>query len=138
MTRGGAFYAVWDEAAGLWSTDIYDVQRLVDEDLRRTAEELEAKNNVPYQVDTMESNATGLWDSFHRFLRNSSSNSRNLDEKLTFENTEVKKFDHVSRRLPYSLSSGPCPSWDTLVGTLYSDEERAKIEWAIGAVVSGD
>lgn len=138
MTRGGAFYAVWDEAAGLWSTDIYDVQRLVDEDLRRTAEELEAKNNVPYQVDTMESNATGLWDSFHRFLRNSSSNSRNLDEKLTFENTEVKKSDHVSRRLPYSLSSGSCPSWDTLVGTLYSDEERAKIEWAIGAVVSGD
>jgi hypothetical protein len=33
MVRGGAFYAIWDEDKGLWSTDEYDVQRLVDDDL---------------------------------------------------------------------------------------------------------
>ena len=27
MVRGKAFYAIWDEEAGLWSTDEYDVQR---------------------------------------------------------------------------------------------------------------
>lgn len=30
MVRGRDFYAVWDEERGLWSTDEYDVQRLVD------------------------------------------------------------------------------------------------------------
>ena len=35
MTRGKAFSAIWDEAKGLWSTDEYDVQRLVDEELWR-------------------------------------------------------------------------------------------------------
>ena len=33
MVRGQRFYAIWDEEAGLWSTDEYDVQRLVDQDL---------------------------------------------------------------------------------------------------------
>ena len=30
MVQGGKFHAVWDEEKGLWSTDEYDVQRLVD------------------------------------------------------------------------------------------------------------
>lgn len=37
-----------------------------------------------------------------------------------------------------SSTRGECKAWDELVGTLYSQEERNKIEWAIGAIVSGD
>ena len=40
MVQGKTFYAIWDEERGLWSRDEYDVQRLVDEDLRR-------ENHVP-------------------------------------------------------------------------------------------
>lgn len=138
MTRGGSFYAIWDEERSLWSTDIYDVQRLVDADLMRYAKEQEAKTGLVYSVARLQSNGTKLWDEFQRFLRNSGHNYHNLDEKLIFANTEVKKEDYASKRLPYALSRGPCDSWDTLVGTLYSEEERAKIEWAIGAVVAGD
>ena len=32
MVRGKAFYAIWDKEAGLWSTDEYDVQRLIDQE----------------------------------------------------------------------------------------------------------
>ena len=35
MVRGRSFYAIWDEARGLWSTDEYDVQRLVDTKLHQ-------------------------------------------------------------------------------------------------------
>ena len=138
MTRGGSFYAIWDEEQGLWSTDIYDVQRLVDADLFDHQKRLEAETGAKYFVATMESNSTKLWDEFQRFLRNSGNNSHNLDETLVFANTEVKKTDYASKRLPYSLHPGECPAWDQIVGTLYSEEEREKIEWAIGAVVSGD
>lgn len=138
MTRGGTFYAIWDEEQGLWSTDIYDVQRLVDQDLYRYAEELSKETGKTYKVHTLESNATRLWDEFQRFVRNSGNNSHNLDEMLTFQNTEVKKSDYVSQRLSYSLGPGKSDSWDTILSTLYSEEERAKIEWAIGSVVSGD
>ncbi len=52
--------------------------------------------------------------------------------------TEVKKSDYVSRRLPYSITPSDYSAWDELSGTLYSVEERAKLEWSIGAVISGD
>jgi energy-coupling factor transporter ATP-binding protein EcfA2 len=71
-------------------------------------------------------------------MQNISDSNHQLDEKLTFANTETKKSDYVSRSLPYALAPGDHSAWDELVGTLYSVEERAKIEWAIGAVVSGD
>lgn len=134
MVRGKSFYAVWDEARGLWSTDEYDVQRLVDEDLHIHAK----KSGGGYQVMNLKSFNTNIWTTFRRYMANISDNSHILDENLTFANTEVKKADYVSRKLPYSLEEGSTDAWDELVGVLYSEEERAKIEWAIGAIVAGD
>ena len=138
MVRGRAFYAIWDEDQGLWSTDEYDVQRIVDEDLRREAEEAKQKEGVAYSVKYLRSFNNNSWSQFRKYVQNISDNSHQLDENLTFANTEVKKNDYVSRRLPYPLAAGDHSAWDELVGTLYSVEERAKIEWAIGSIVAGD
>jgi hypothetical protein len=138
MTRGGNFYAVWDEERGLWSKDIYDVARLVDADLDRYAKELKEKSDVKISIARLGADSSKVWDGFQRYLRNSGDSFRQLDETLIFENTTVSKKDYASIRLPYSLAKGPCDAWDALVGVLYSDEERQKIEWAIGAVVCGD
>lgn len=138
MVRGRSFYAIWDGEKSLWSTDEYDVQRLVDEELRRYAEEAWRKDGVSYSVKDLRSFSSNGWTQFRKFIQNISDNSHQLDDSLTFANTEVKKGDYVSRRLGYSLEPGPHLAWDELVGTLYSIEERAKLEWAIGAVVSGD
>src|SRR6478735_6827781 len=134
MVRGGAFYAVWDEEAGLWSTDEYRLAEIVDRELREFA----SKSDIPYIIKDMTNFETGSWSNFQRFVSQISDNSVQLDQNLTFLNTEVKKSDYASKRLPYSLAPGPIEAWDELVGTLYSVEEREKIEWLIGAVVSGD
>jgi energy-coupling factor transporter ATP-binding protein EcfA2 len=138
MVQGRSFYAIWDEETGLWSRDEYDVQRLVDEDLRVREAQLKQEIDMPIIVKSLGSWGSNGWAQFRRFVNHISDNSHPLDEKLTFANTEVKKSDYVSRRLPYSLEPGDYSAWDELVGTLYSVEERTKIEWAIGAVVSGD
>lgn len=138
MTRGGTFYAVWDESKKLWSEDIYDVQRLVDEDLYRFAEEFTKSTSEDCIVYTLESNVTKLWNEFQNFVKNSGSNFHNLDENLVFSNTELTKTDYASKKLDYALTPGACPAWDTLIGALYDEENRRKIEWAIGSVVSGD
>jgi len=134
MVRGQSFYAVWDENRNLWSTDEYDVQRLVDEDLHRYNDD----RGGGYDVMNLKSFNTKVWTIFRQYMRNISDNSHPLDEKLIFANTEVKKNDYASRRLPYALEPGSFDAWDELVGVLYSSEERAKIEWAIGAIISGD
>ena len=61
-----------------------------------------------------------------------------LDENLIFSNVELKKTDYASKRLKYPLEECPTPGWDKLMSILYSPEERHKIEWAIGSIVTGD
>jgi hypothetical protein len=136
MVRGRGFYAIWDADRGLWSTDEYDVQRLVDESLHAYSEKHHAQEE--HAVSTMGSFDSNSWTQYRRFLSHVSDNSHDLDSRLTFANTEVKKGDHVSKRLPYSLAPGDYSAWDELVGTLYAEEERRKIEWAIGAIIAGD
>ena len=139
MVQGRSIYAIWDEEKGLWSRDAYDVQRLVDQDLYKFADE---KNfYVEYKdvkIKELGSYNSRTWSQFKSFVNDLADNMHPLDEKLTFANTPVRKSDYVSRRLPYSLEEGDIDAWDELIGTLYSPEERQKIEWAIGAIVSGD
>jgi hypothetical protein len=138
MVQGRTFYAIWDEELGLWSRDEYDVQRLVDEDLRREAERLKQETGAQYRVKSLQSFGSNTWTKFRQFLANIGDNAHPLDTKLIFADTEVTKKDYATKRLPYALQEGDTSAWDELVGTLYSIEERQKIEWAIGAIVSGD
>ena len=137
MVRSKSFYAIWDEEQGLWSTDEYDVQRLVDRELYIFAKKLQKDGHICV-VKSLRSFGSNSWSQFKQFLNNLSDNAHQLDQQLTFANTEVRKEDYVSKKLPYSLAPGDIDAWDELVETLYSPEERAKIEWAIGAVVAGD
>lgn len=138
MVQGRTFYAIWDAEKGLWSRDEYDVQRLVDEDLLAEADRLERETGMRYTVRLMRSFQSKSWSQFRQFLANISDNHHPLDSTLLFSNSEVKKTDYASKKLPYPLESGDISAWNELVGTLYSVEERAKIEWAIGSIVAGD
>ena len=139
MVRGKGFYAVWDEEADLWSTDEYDVQRLVDKELYSKAKELESsRDEVTTVVKSMSSFSSNSWKEFRNYVSKISDNSHQLDAKITFSNTPTTKTDYISRRLSYPLEEGPMDAYDELMSTLYSPEERQKLEWAIGAVIAGD
>lgn len=136
MVRGGKFYAIWDEDRQLWSTDEYDVQRLVDRELE--AYEVKTPGEWDIRKKFLGNWSSNSWMQFRNYVGHISDSSHQLDENLTFANTEVKKEDHVSRRLPYSLAPGDYSAYDELIGVLYDPEEREKIEWAIGSIVAGD
>lgn len=138
MIRGKAFYAIWDEAKGLWSTDEFDVQRLVDDELLKYKEKLDARNEGVVQVKLMGDFSSNSWLSFRNYVGHLSDSATSLDRSLTFANTEVKKSDYISKRLPYPLAPGDCSAFLEILNTLYEPEEAEKILWAIGAIVSGD
>jgi energy-coupling factor transporter ATP-binding protein EcfA2 len=136
MVRGKSFYAIWNDATKLWSTDEYDVVKVVDKEMHIHAAELRAKG-VTCGVRDMQSFSTNSWRNFRQFMVLISDNSHDLDSQLIFANTETKKSDHASKKLPYSLEEGDHSAWDELIDVLYAPEERQKIEWAIGSVVAG-
>ncbi len=140
MVRGGDFYAIWDEKKNLWSTDENVAVRLIDAELEHYANEHKNDYSDFYvQVMYMWDTDSGSIDKWHKFVQKQRRDDFHpLDEELTFANTEVTKESYVSRRLPYSYEPAPTPAWDEIVGTLYSPEERLKLEWAIGAIVTGE
>ena len=139
MVRGGGFYAIWDEEKQIWSTDEYDVPRLVDAELFEYKKQLAAKTEASViRVKTLKDFSNKGWSEFKNYMSHVSDCSHQLDTDLTFLNTEVKKKDYRSKRLSYPLEEGPTEAYDEIMGTLYEPEEREKLEWAIGAIVAGD
>lgn len=139
MIRGGDFYAIWIEEAGLWSTDEQDALRLIDRELDDFAADYRSKFDDNVKVLHMWDSETGMIDSWHRYCQKQLRDSYHmLDEVLIFSNTETTKQDYASKKLKYPLEPGSITAYDKLISTLYNEEERHKIEWAIGSIVSGD
>ena len=139
MIRGGDFYAIWIEELGLWSTDEDDVVKLIDKELDNFKAENEHKFDSNIKILYMWDSETGMIDAWHKYCQKQMRDSFHmLDEKLIFSNSETNKKDYASKRLPYPLEKGKHEAWDKMISTLYSEEERHKIEWAIGSIVSGD
>lgn len=139
MIRGGDFYAIWIEELGLWSTNEQDALQLIDRELDKFAEENRHRFDGNVKVLHMWDSESGMIDSWHKYCQKQMRDSFHmLDETLVFENTATNKKDYASKRLNYPLEAGDISAYDKLMSTLYSEEERHKIEWAIGSVISGD
>ena len=139
MIRGGDFYAIWNEELGMWSTDEQVALQLIDKELKKYKDEHVDEVGHNAKVLYMWDAENNMIDSWHKYCQKQMRDSYHmLDETLIFSNTETTKKDYASKKLTYPLEPCETPAYDKLIGTLYSEEERRKIEWAIGSVVSGD
>lgn len=135
MIRDGDFIAVWNPKTGLWSKSEFDVINLVDDDVRKFVE-----NSAPQQMipKFCASERDGVWKRYRQWSKNMVNTDHPMDRNPVFLDTPIRREDHVSYRLPYSLEDGIPVNWTKLVDTLYDPSERQKIEWMIGAILTGD
>lgn len=140
MIRGGDFYAVWDEAAGLWSTSEGDALALIDKELDIYVNEHKGEYGDEHiRVLHLWDGDTGMIDKWHKYVQKQMRDTYHpLDEKVIFSNTMTTKDDYASKKLPYAIENTPVKAYDELMSVLYSPEERKKIEWAIGSIVAGE
>lgn len=139
MIRGGDFYAIWLEERGMWSTDEQDALDLIDKELDKYVKEYQEKYGGSPRALFMRDADSGMVDKWHKYCQiQLRDNYHMLDEQLIFSNTPPSKKDYASKRLPYPLEDADCPAFKKLISTLYTEEERHKIEWAIGSIVTGD
>lgn len=138
MIKGKKFYAIWNDDTGLWSTDPFKAIELIDNELDIYAKEHSfGESNV--RVMHLKDSDTGSMDKWIKYCeKQMPDNFHILDEKVIFLNDKVAKEDYASKRLNYILEDGPIESYSKLMNVLYSPEELMKIEWAIGAIISGD
>lgn len=139
MIRGGDFYAIWVEERGLWSTEEQDALQLIDNELDNYYEKNYKNFDGSVHILHMWDAESRMIDRWHKYCQRDMRDSFHmLDEKLIFSNMPTNKNDFASKKLSYPLEEGSLNAYNRLMSVLYSEEERRKIEWAIGAVVSGD
>ena len=142
MIRGGDFYAVWVEENGMWSTEEQDVFKIIDSEL----EQFTSEYKIAYPEKTVHTlymwdADSGMVDSWHKYCQKQMRDCyHQLDDRLIFasKNGRTKRTDYASKTLSYALEPGDYSAYEKLISTLYSEKERHKIEWVIGAIVSGD
>lgn len=137
MIRGHSFYAFYNPETGLWTQDedvvIDSIDKMIDETYMKISDE-GMKCHALYLWDS----DSGKIDAWHKYCQKQmSDNYHALNQVIEFANSDVKKTDYATFKLPYDLHDGPTSAWDELTSLLYSDEERKKIEYAIGSIVSG-
>ena len=137
MIRGNDFYAIWDEENSIWSTDYFRVVELIDKELKKKMEEIK-DDSANVVCEYLESTPKSI-KAFKTFCKEFMGNTyHELDKKLIFADQELNRDMYATRKLDYSLAPGDTSAYDELVDVLYSDVERQKFEWAIGAVINGD
>ena len=141
MIRGGDFYGFWIEDENRWSKEEDDLINKIDEMLDDYAKK--NKKNFPDQhisILHMYDADSGMIDKWHKYVqRQMRDNFISLDGSLVFADQETTKEDYSSMRLPYSLDKdGDTSAYNELVSTLYSVDDKHKIDWCIGSIVTGD
>lgn len=134
MIRGGAFYAFWDERRGTWSKDIDDCVEAIDQEMYEWG-----RANAPTaKVASLQSFRTRSFLEFKRFCDNSPDNAVPMDQSLVWLDDKPPREAYSTHRLPYTKQPGEAEAWNELMHVLYAPKELEKIEWCIGAVVTGD
>ena len=135
MIRGNAFYSIWDETEQSWTTDEFEAIHLID----KMTMDYCSKEMVGATPQLLVNADNCLIDKWKKYCQKQAINNyKQLDETLIFSNMESKRENYSSKSLSYPLIRGDHSAWDRLLSVLYTEEERHKIEWAIGAIVSGD
>lgn len=137
MVRGHSFYAIWDAKQSAWLTDEMEVVRLVDQELfdyRNT--KLESTDVV--NIRTLASYSSGVWNQWIKFIKSMPDSYHPIDNKILFANDKITKASYSTHNLLYNLEEGSHKAYDRLLSVLYDKDELEKLEWAVGAVLTGD
>lgn len=139
MIRGGDFYAIWCEDTGLWSTDENLALKMIDDELDKYFEEHKSEYEGNARVLHLWDSDSGMIDKWHKYVQHQCrDNYVPLDSKIIFSDQKTTKEDYASKKLSYQMAEGKIDAYEELMSTLYSPEERRKLEWAIGSIISGD
>ena len=137
MTKGGKFEAFYNERTKLWSDDIIELCELIDDKLKDKEDEVNTTLSG-YHMVPISISSTHKWDDFVKYVKNLNDKFEGIDPYIKFADDDTCRDDYAMHKLDYVMAPGDYSAWDTLVGRLYDEEDKRKIEWAIGALITGD
>ena len=138
MIRGKSFYAVYNPETHFWSTDEYDLTRIVDADVARRFQEASERVDGSVWARYLGDYDSKTYADYKAWMSKLPDVYHPLDGGILYADQTPRREDYATRTLTYSLSNDPCPAYEELMSTLYDPDEREKLEWGIGSIFTGD
>lgn len=147
LVRGYKFYAIYNYNTGLWETDDAKAVELIDDQVAQYVEEKESlalKEDPEHgplikRLSDQSNRTINSWHSFcEKDYRKTWDSKCQLNQKVVFSNSEIKRSDYASVKLDYPLQDCPTPYYDKLCERLYLPSEQEKWEWYVGCIIAGD
>ena len=153
IIKGGKIYAIYDESKKIWVQDTDKYIKLLDNELKKIYKDYEKKlesdsgNNRDLRAflendprfDLFGNSSSGYLKRLNTFAKEIDNVNGNIDlnTKVIFKNMELQKEDYSTGKMAYAIEEGSTECWDNLIDVLYAPDEKEKIEWLIGSVISG-
>ena len=135
VCKGGDMYAYWFD--GRWNTDWNDLITIIDNDIRRQAEEFKEKfPDTKVKAKYMNSHRSKVMETFKQYTKLSNQSTEQFNTRIIFSDEEIRRDHYATAQLPYTPSPGPTPAFDEMFERLYSPHELEKIMWFIGALLT--
>ena len=139
LVKGKVLYGIWDSKGNKWITKLEKAAWLVDRDIKEFADTYKKDHpNESVSVEYLRDDSNRAADRFLSYIRKLSDCDVYFNSKMIFSDQEIAKEDYCTIKAKYKVEEGSIENYDKLISTLYSEEERHKIEWLVGAVIAGD
>lgn len=139
MIRGSDFYAIYDFETGLWAKDwdrAIDILDKIVLDLTQRYKSDNPDDRVrPLVIGKASTKQIDAWNKFCK--QQMRDNWHPLDNTVIFQNSEVKREDYASFRLPYNLEEGSIENYEKMFTPLFDSPEFRKLEWCTGSIIAG-
>lgn len=134
VIRGGQFVAIWDEASGLYSRQQSHVPGIIDRTFSKMVGERVRPGDTVMKMQVFENQ---LFSRLIALMRNIGDMGPELDQRIVFADEPLDKSFAATFKMSYSLSDAPSPAYNEILNTLYDHDNRTKIEYAIGSILTG-
>lgn len=135
ICKGGSLYGYWYD--GLWRTDMKDLIKIIDKEVKEYAEEFKSKRqDAEINVKLMDSHGSSVMSRFLEYTKNSPDSNVEFNQRIIFSDETPVREDYSTSQLNYTPTPGETPAFDEMFGLLYDPEELDKIMWFMGALLT--
>jgi len=150
MIKGGKIYAILDKDTNMWETNESRMIELIDDKLTEYRDKIAcADDDGIYFTNKGKKRVKMLYLSysssnqlylFRKWINSlpPNHNYHPLDCEFTKIDEDVTPDMYRSKRLKFKIADGNIDNYNKLMDTLYSPDNRRKIEWVIGSIFTGD
>jgi hypothetical protein len=135
VCKGGSLYGYWYD--GVWRTDLFDLVRVIDKDVRDYAEDFHSKHvDREFSIKLMSIHDSLVMDKFQKYTKNMPDSDIEFNSRIIFSNETPVREDYSTTQLSYTPAPGDTQAFDQMFDLLYTEPELEKIMWFIGAALT--